>query len=223
MAETENPAVRFYRWISEGFNAWSIFAASGMSGFVAWLLPFDWKTAVPWLLTVATFSGTWAVVQGLRDGYRKWRRWRHPGILLLTPDSGESGCIGIKFRGEPTTVQAYGAIVKLLNGSRNPSPHKFECRIGRGGGGTTSMEFHDGDWAHLVVGSYFKSVNWPAEPNGFVIHRGGTVVYIPLSGAVVRYVFRCNPPLRSGQAELVYQVTARWEGGQAIIDHDSSI
>lgn len=209
-----NVFIRTLNWFGTFKNLLAVFGSTGVGGLVGWFLPFDWNTATPWLLTACSFTGTWLGMKSIHAGFGQWRRYRNPSLLWLSADSGDAGCVGIRHRGEPTTISATGRIVKLLDGSPNPSPHRFECRLSRGGKGELARLFHDGDWAQIVLAlggeKEFSSHPEDVEHDGLLIRRGSTVVSVPDSGALLEIEFKASPPLKRNVGVMIHRFTVRW-------------
>jgi hypothetical protein len=187
------------------------------SSWVISVLPGGWHPPQYWAAFGLMFSLSWVACIAVSNGAGAIRRRAIGASIELTPDSGEHGCIGIRHSGAPTTVNATGRIVRLLDDTPNPSPHRFECLLSRGGSREPSRLFSDGDWAHIVLGSEAIETGQLSDEDdehvGLKIHRGQTHVLVPDSGAVVEIEFRFSPPLSGGEKVRTQLVSVKWVGG----------
>jgi hypothetical protein len=212
--EKENALVRFYHWAMEAANAWTLLVASGVGGFVAWVLPFDWKTATPWMWTLTTFAGTWVFARLVISGYRKMRRWRNPATLVVVPNGGTKASLTLKHVGEPTTYFADGRIVETLDGSANPAGALFECELfHKGTQAGAKHKLANDEWASIIVANILHDQSGRTH---LAIRRGSINHQTPVAdnGVIVEYTIRAAPPLPTGTKVKRFHVVRH--GGSSI-------
>jgi hypothetical protein len=195
----ENPFLKFWHWYTEGQNAWHIATSSGVTLFVAWVYPADWKTAIPWLVVIFAFSGTWCVVQLVREIFRKLHRWWKPSYVTVSVSSGIKATIRLTHKGPATTYWADGCIVELLNPeAANPAEQLFRCQMQfKGTEGAWETTLREDDWCHIVMG---EICNIEGHGSVLAIRRGGQGqrTIIQDDGCVFDYTIWSKPRLKSG-------------------------
>lgn len=228
MAEDKNVLQRLRDFLGHVGNIqtlFGLFASFGISSAVISRLPGGWHPPQYWAIFGTAFFGTWLSLKViLHFGYRI-HRWHKPSALELSADSGEHGCVGIVHRGSATTVSATGRIIELLDGSPNPSPHRFECLLSRGAQREASRLLGDGEWTQIVLASEASESDsgYPEEDEhtGLRIHRGLTGLSVPDTGALVEIEFTLSAPLSERKTTITKRFTARWVDGRVQMEESS--
>ncbi len=111
------------------------------------------------------------------------------------------GSVVLKHAGEPTTYSAQARIVRVLDGSANPAPGRFDCELNAADAVGASLPLRDGEWAYIVLAE--------AVRGGMHVRRGGESdrTWIPGAGVVLELTVTGTPPLAEGAVVRRYRVT----------------
>jgi hypothetical protein len=125
---------------------------------------------------VAVFFGTLAVLTTLVQiatwGFSKFRVWRHPPSLRITPHGGKCAAVEIQYSGLPVTWEARLRIAEVAGTRYTPKPANLDpllrqCNFEKDGQSYRTLKFTDGDIASIVLADrrYGNYQTWVAVPN----------------------------------------------------------
>ena len=204
--EDQNLAViaRFWKWLSEGSNAWTVVGSTGIGTLVAWVMPFDWKTGVPWVMTTFAMSLAFVTTRAMFDGLMYVRRRINPPSLVITTNDGVKAGVTLKHIGYPTKYWVDATVVRALDGARISATAPFQGRLQVRGllEGTHATLGHN-DWANIIL------AHDGAPGAQMRIRRGAASDHIDVSnhGAVVELRIHSEPELPTGIRVERYQLT----------------
>lgn len=132
-----------------------------------------------------------------------------PPSVVLRLNNGVKPSFTLFHHGLPTIYRVDGRIVEHVDGTQSQQPAPFRCEVQRGGiVGGWDVEFQDGDWANVILGSFedvfpasskglTATQSWTPIGKNLVIRRGkmGQHVRVPDSGAIVEVIIRTKPRL----------------------------
>lgn len=182
------------QWFGDAANLALFISVTGVGTVVSFLLPFDWRTPVPWLLTIFAMAVTVAVFRVGRHARHRFLAWKNPPFCTVVIDGGGKASLTLKHSGHSAKYSATGRIYAVPDQQANPAPQLFQCELLlRGKGSEPTITMSDGDWAQIVLAS-IGSNNY--DRTWLQIRRGkyGVDCVLPGASAIVEIVLKIDPP-----------------------------